>query len=118
MGLTEAKAAEQYGSENITSYEYNLAGNTKNSILGTAGSVKAMRVNDGPVVGAHMFGARVDEAQLIVNWEAYPEDVAPFIHGTPDSERDHRRDHAQARRQAPASHLTRGRRRTIRSESR
>ena len=87
VGLTEAKAAEQYGAENIDSYEYNLAGNAKSSILGTAGSVKAVRVKDGPVVGVHMIGARVGElvgeAQLIVNWEAYPEDVAPFIHGHP-----------------------------------
>lgn len=87
VGLTEAKAAEQYGAENITSYEYNLAGNAKSSILGTAGSVKAVRVNDGPVVGVHMIGARVGElvgeAQLIVNWEANPEDVAPFVHGHP-----------------------------------
>lgn len=87
VGLTEAKAAEQYGAENITSYEYNLAGNAKSSILGTAGSVKAVRVKDGPVVGVHMIGARVGElvgeAQLIVNWEAYPEDVAPLVHGHP-----------------------------------
>jgi len=87
VGLTEAKAAEKYGAENVTSYEYNLAGNAKSSILGTAGSVKAVRVNDGPVVGVHMIGARVGElvgeAQLIVNWEAYPEDVAPFVHGHP-----------------------------------
>lgn len=87
VGLTEAKAAEKYGAENITSYEYNLAGNAKSSILGTSGTVKAVRVNDGPVVGVHMIGARVGElvgeAQLIVNWEAYPEDVAPFIHGHP-----------------------------------
>jgi len=87
VGLTEAKAAEKYGAENITAYEYNLAGNAKSSILGTAGTVKAVRVNDGPVVGVHMIGARVGElvgeAQLIVNWEAYPEDVAPFVHGHP-----------------------------------
>ena len=87
VGLTEAKAKEQFGADNISSYEYNLAGNAKSSILGTAGSVKAVRVNDGPVVGVHMIGARVGElvgeAQLIVNWEAYPEDVAPFIHGHP-----------------------------------
>lgn len=87
VGLTEAKAKEQYGDDKVTSYEYNLAGNAKSSILGTAGTVKAVRVNDGPVVGVHMIGARVGElvgeAQLIVNWEAYPEDVAPFIHGHP-----------------------------------
>lgn len=87
VGLTEAKAKEQFGAENVSSYEYNLAGNAKSSILGTAGTVKAVRVNNGPVVGVHMIGARVGElvgeAQLIVNWEAYPEDVAPFIHGHP-----------------------------------
>lgn len=87
VGLTEAKAKEEFGADNVSSYEYNLAGNAKSSILGTAGSVKAVRVNDGPVVGVHMIGARVGElvgeAQLIVNWEAYPEDVAPLIHGHP-----------------------------------
>lgn len=87
VGLTEARAKEQYGAENVTSYEYNLAGNAKSSLLGTAGTIKAVRVNDGPVVGVHMIGARVGElvgeAQLIVNWEAYPEDVAPLIHGHP-----------------------------------
>jgi dihydrolipoamide dehydrogenase len=49
--------------------------------------VKVVRVNDGPVVGVHMIGARVGEliaeAQLIVNWEAYPEDVAGLIHAHP-----------------------------------
>ncbi len=87
VGLTEAKAAEKFGADRIASYEYNLAGNAKSSILGTAGTVKAVRVIDGPVVGVHMIGARVGElvgeAQLIVNWEAYPEDVAPFVHGHP-----------------------------------
>ncbi|QIM16573.1 dihydrolipoyl dehydrogenase [Leucobacter insecticola] len=87
VGLTEAKAKELHGDDNVESYEYNLAGNAKSSILGTAGTVKAVRVKDGPVVGVHMIGARVGElvgeAQLIVNWEAYPEDVAPFVHGHP-----------------------------------
>ena len=87
VGLTEAKAKEAYGAENVTAYEYNLAGNAKSSILGTSGTIKAVRVNDGPVVGVHMIGARVgelvSEAQLIVNWEAHPEDVAPLIHAHP-----------------------------------
>ncbi|MHA3683199.1 dihydrolipoyl dehydrogenase [Leucobacter sp. HY1908] len=87
VGLTEAKAKEKYGADKVAAYEYNLAGNAKSSILGTAGTVKAVRVIDGPVVGVHMIGARVGElvgeAQLIVNWEAYPEDVAPLIHGHP-----------------------------------
>ncbi len=39
------------------------------------------------MVGVHMIGARVGEligeAQLAVNWEAYPEDIAPLIHAHP-----------------------------------
>ncbi len=87
VGLTEAKAVEQYGAEAVTSYDYNLAGNGKSHIIGTSGSVKVVRVNDGPVVGVHMIGDRVGEligeAQLAVNWEAYPEDIAPFVHAHP-----------------------------------
>ena len=87
VGLSTAKAIEKYGADAVTSYDYNLAGNGKSHILGTAGSVKVVRVNDGPVVGVHMIGARVGEligeAQLAVNWEAYPEDIAPFIHAHP-----------------------------------
>jgi dihydrolipoamide dehydrogenase len=87
VGLSEAKAAEKYGTDKISSYDYNLAGNGKSHIIGTAGSIKVVRVNDGPVVGVHMIGARVGEligeAQLAVNWEAYPEDVAPLVHAHP-----------------------------------
>ncbi|MFC4223666.1 dihydrolipoyl dehydrogenase [Lysinibacter cavernae] len=87
VGLSEVKAKEQYGDAAISSYEYNLAGNAKSEIIGTGGLVKVVRVNDGPVVGVHMIGGRVGEligeAQLIVNWEAYPEDVAPLIHAHP-----------------------------------
>ena len=87
VGLSEAKAAEKYGAENVSSYDYNLAGNGKSHILGTAGIIKVIRVNDGPVIGVHMIGARVGEligeAQLAVNWEAYPEDIAPLLHAHP-----------------------------------
>jgi len=87
VGLSEAKAAELHGADAVVSYDYNLAGNGKSHILETAGSIKVVRVKDGPVVGIHMIGARVGEligeAQLAVNWEAYPEDVAPLIHAHP-----------------------------------
>lgn len=87
VGLSESKAKEQYGDDKVSSYDYNLAGNGKSSIIGTAGVIKVVRVNDGPVVGVHMLGARVGEligeAQLAVNWEAYPEDIAPLIHAHP-----------------------------------
>jgi len=87
IGYTEARAADKFGADQVSSYEYNLAGNGKSHILETSGSIKVVRVNDGPVVGVHMIGARVGEligeAQLAVNWEAYPEDIAPFIHAHP-----------------------------------
>ena len=87
VGLSEAKAIEAYGAEKVAAYEYNLAGNGKSEILGTAGIVKVVRVVDGPVVGMHMIGSRVGElvgeAQLVVNWEAQPEDIAPLMHAHP-----------------------------------
>jgi dihydrolipoamide dehydrogenase len=87
VGLSEAKAKEKFGAENVSTYEYNLGGNGKSQILGTAGFIKLVRQNNGPVVGVHMIGSRVGEqigeGQLIVNWEAYPEDVATLVHAHP-----------------------------------
>lgn len=87
VGLSEVKAVEIYGADAVSSYDYNLAGNGKSEILGTAGFVKVVCVKDGPVVGMHMIGSRVGEligeSQLIVNWEAHPEDIAPLIHAHP-----------------------------------
>lgn len=87
VGLTEAQAKEKFGADKVSIYEYNLAGNGKSNILGTAGVIKLIREVNGPVIGFHMIGSRageqVGEAQLIVNWEAYPEDVAPLIHAHP-----------------------------------
>jgi dihydrolipoamide dehydrogenase len=87
VGLSEAKAKEKFGAENVSTYEYNLGGNGKSQILGTAGFIKLVRRNNGPVLGVHMIGSRVGEqigeAQLIVNWEAHPEDVANLIHAHP-----------------------------------
>lgn len=87
VGLTEAKAKEVHGADAIETLEYNLGGNGKSQILATAGFVKLVRQKDGPVVGVHMIGARVGEligeGQLIVNWEAYPEDVAALVHAHP-----------------------------------
>ncbi len=87
VGLSEALARDKYGADRVTSYDYNLAGNGKSHIIGTSGSIKVVRVNDGPIVGMHLIGARVGEligeAQLVVNWEAYPEDLAPLLHAHP-----------------------------------
>ncbi|PPK95327.1 dihydrolipoamide dehydrogenase [Kineococcus xinjiangensis] len=85
VGLTEAKAREQYGDVDVV--EYNLGGNGRSQIIGTQGFIKLVRRKDGPVVGVHMIGTRigeqVGEAQLIVNWEAYPEEVANLVHAHP-----------------------------------
>jgi dihydrolipoamide dehydrogenase len=87
VGYTEKGAKAKFGDDQVETQEYNLAGNGKSSILGTSGIVKLVRQKDGPVVGVHMIGARmgeqIGEAQLIVNWEAYPEDVAQLVHAHP-----------------------------------
>ncbi|ANP72656.1 dihydrolipoyl dehydrogenase [Cryobacterium arcticum] len=87
VGYTEAKAVAKFGADKVSSYEYSLGGNGKSSILGTTGSIKVVREVDGPIIGIHMIGARVGEligeGQLIVNWEAYPEDLAPLLHAHP-----------------------------------
>jgi dihydrolipoamide dehydrogenase len=87
VGLSENAAKEKFGADNVAIYDYNLAGNGKSHILETAGSIKVIREVNGPVLGVHMIGARVGEliaeAQLAVNWDAYPEDIAPLIHAHP-----------------------------------
>lgn len=87
VGLTEAQASERYGADGIVAYEFNLAGNAKSEIIGTAGVAKVVRAVDGPVLGVHLLGDRVGEliteGQLVVGWDAQPEDVAPFLHAHP-----------------------------------
>ena len=87
VGYSQPKAEEKFGKDNIEVSEYNLAGNGKSSILGTGGIVKMIRVKEGPIVGVTgiggRFGEQIGEAQLIVNWEAYPEDVAHLVHAHP-----------------------------------
>jgi len=85
VGLTETEAGDAYGQ--VETYEYNLSGNGKSQILQTQGFVKLVREKDGPVVGVHMIGSRMSEqageAQLLVNWDAFPSDVANLVHAHP-----------------------------------
>lgn len=85
VGLTEDQARTMYG--DVETITYDLAGNGKSQILKTRGFVKLVRRPSGPVVGVHMIGGRVSElvgeAQLITNWDAFPEDVAGLIHPHP-----------------------------------
>jgi dihydrolipoamide dehydrogenase len=87
VGLTEDEARQKYGDEAVETLTYDLGGNGKSQILKTQGFVKLIRERKGPVVGVHMVGARVGEligeAQLIYNWDAFPEDVAALVHMHP-----------------------------------
>lgn len=86
VGLSEDAAKERYGA-GVTTFTYDLGGNGKSQILKTSGAIKLVKAPDGPVVGLHLVGDRVGEligeAQLIYNWEAFPEDIAPLIHAHP-----------------------------------
>ena len=86
VGLDEAQAREQYA-DKVTTVTYDLGGNGKSQILQTAGFVKLVALQDGPVLGIHMVGDRVGEligeAQLIYNWQAHADDVAPLLHAHP-----------------------------------
>ena len=87
VGITEAQAKQRFGDDGVQTYEYSLAGNGKSQILATTGFVKLVRQKEGPLVGVHLVGARVGEligeGQLIVNWEAFPEEVAALVHAHP-----------------------------------
>lgn len=87
VGLTRAQAVERFGEAGIAVLDYNMAGNARTEIIGGSGIVRVIRRVDGPVVGVHLAGPRVgeliSEAQLIVGWDAHPEDVAPFVHAHP-----------------------------------
>lgn len=87
VGWSETAAREEFGEAEVESYNYNLGGNARSQILKTAGFIKVVRRTGGEVIGIHMIGARVGEligeAQLITNWEAWPDEVAGLIHAHP-----------------------------------
>lgn len=87
VGLNQDAAEAKHGADQIETLTYDLGGNGKSQILKTSGFVKLIAVKDGPVVGVHLVGDRVGEligeAQLIYNWEAHADDVAPLIHAHP-----------------------------------
>jgi len=86
VGYTEAQARAAEFDVEVARYPWAASG--KASILGEpAGFVKAVAEKGGRVLGVHMIGPRVTEliaeAQLIVNWEAYPAEVAALLHPHP-----------------------------------
>jgi dihydrolipoamide dehydrogenase len=87
VGLTTAAAVERFGEDAVQTAEIPLTANAKSEILGTAGFARVVRRREGPVLGVHLVGDRVGEliteGQLLVGWDAHPEDVAPLIHAHP-----------------------------------
>jgi dihydrolipoamide dehydrogenase len=92
VGITSAQAAER--GINVVEVNYPLGGNGRSVILGTQGQAKVIAEapavaggKPGRVLGVHLVGSRVGEliaeAQLIVNWDAEPDDVATLIHPHP-----------------------------------
>jgi dihydrolipoamide dehydrogenase len=86
VGITSATAAAR--DIEFTEFTYDLAGNGKSQIVQTSGAAKVIvTAGGGPTLGVHLVGDRVGdliaEAQLIVNWEAVPNDVAQLIHPHP-----------------------------------
>jgi len=92
VGITSAQAAER--GINVVEVTYPLGGNGKSVILQTQGQAKVIAEapsapggQPGRVLGVHLVGSRVGEliaeAQLIVNWDAEPDDVAALIHPHP-----------------------------------
>ncbi|MDP9807095.1 dihydrolipoamide dehydrogenase [Trueperella bonasi] len=87
VGLSQQKAEEKFGKDNVETAMFNLAGNGKSQMLGAQGFVKLVREKDGPIVGFHAIGARmgeqVGEGMLMVAWESVPEDFANLVHAHP-----------------------------------
>ncbi len=87
VGITRRQAVAEHGADGIVVMDYNLAGNARTEILGTGGAVRVIRRRDGPLLGVHMVGPRVSEligtAQIMLGWDAYPEDAAGMISAHP-----------------------------------
>jgi dihydrolipoamide dehydrogenase len=92
VGITSAQAAAR--GLNVVEVNYPLGANGKSVILQSQGQAKVIAEapatpggQPGRVVGVHLVGSRVGEliaeAQLIVNWDAEPDDVAALNHPHP-----------------------------------
>ena len=87
VGLTEAQAARALRRRRSRRSPTTSAATARARSSRPRASSSWSAGTDGPVVGVHLVGDRVGEligeAQLIYNWEAYPEDVAPLVHAHP-----------------------------------
>lgn len=84
VGLSAEEAAAGGPIETI---RYDLAGNARAQILRTRGFVEVVRRTGGPVLGIQAVGEHVSElageAEVIVGWQARPDEVAEFVHAHP-----------------------------------
>jgi len=86
VGLTEAQAAEQGLSVEVTSH--GMRGVGRAIIQGeVGGTVKVVAETDGPIVGASVAGPAagemIHELMYSVAWEALPAEAAAYIHAHP-----------------------------------
>ncbi|MFC9295439.1 dihydrolipoyl dehydrogenase [Streptomyces sp. NPDC057011] len=85
VGLTEAQARE--AAYDVVVNTMPLTAVAKGMVHGQGGTVKVVAERDGRVLGVHLVGPHVSEmiaeSQLIVGWEAAPEDVARHVHAHP-----------------------------------
>lgn len=92
VGLTEAQAKDQGFNPVVEKYSFQALGRA--AIANAQGMVKVVAAGDpsaphgaGQVLGIHIVGPRatdlIAEGQLIVNWEALPEEIAELIHPHP-----------------------------------
>ena len=86
VGLTE-QAAREAGLDVVTK-KFPFAHLARAVMLGGGqGFVKTVAQKDGAAVGVHIVGPHasdlISEAMLITNWEAWPSEVAEFIHPHP-----------------------------------
>ncbi len=69
-------------------FRYPFTHNARAMMTKASGHVKVLAgADNGPVLGVHIVGPKatdiIAEAQLIYNWEAFPTEVAQFIHPHP-----------------------------------
>ncbi len=90
VGLTETEARERRpGTNDVAVNTMPFTAVAKGLVHGRGGMVKvvAERGGDGPVLGVHLVGPHVSEmiaeSQLIVGWDAWPEDMAQHVHPHP-----------------------------------
>ncbi|AKE01238.1 dihydrolipoamide dehydrogenase (plasmid) [Rhodococcus erythropolis] len=87
VGMTTAHARSRYGDEGINEVVYDLAGNGKSQVEGSAGAIAVTSGPDSRIVGVHMVGSKVSElageAQLLYGLEIHVADAARFLHAHP-----------------------------------